>query len=79
MCSYNQQKLWQHMESEIVGVNENKKILTVGYAEYDLTPGLWAFIMQRHPKLVSGLVVIIKHINLVLHRPRLDLTFLLQR
>ena len=37
------------MGSEIVGVNENT--LTVGDTEYDLTPDLWAFIMQRHPQV----------------------------
>ena len=36
------------MVSEIVGVNENT--LTVGDSEYDLTPGLQAFIMQKHPQ-----------------------------
>ena len=59
------------MGSEIVGLNENT--LTVGDTEYDLTPGLHAFIMQKHPQ-VSGLVMIIEHINLFLHRPRLNLT-----
>ena len=34
------------MGSEIIGVNENA--LTVGDTEYDLTHGLWAFIMQKH-------------------------------
>ena len=37
------------MASEIVGVNENT--LTVGDTEYDLTPGIWAFIMQIHPQV----------------------------
>ena len=37
------------MGSEIVGVNENN--LTVGDREYDLTPGLRAFIMQTHPQV----------------------------
>ena len=37
------------MGSEIVGVNENT--LTVGDREYDLTPGLQAFIMQKHPQV----------------------------
>ena len=37
------------MGSEIVGVNENT--LTVGDREYDLTPGLRAFIMQKHPQV----------------------------
>ena len=35
------------MGSEIVGVNQN----TVGDREYDLTPGLRAFIMQKHPQV----------------------------
>ena len=37
------------MGSEIVGVNENT--LTVDDREYDLTPGLRAFIMQKHPQV----------------------------
>ena len=37
------------MGSEIVGVNENT--LIVGDGEYDLTPGLRAFIMQKHPQV----------------------------
>ena len=37
------------MGSEIVGVYENT--LTVGDREYDLTPGLRAFIMQKHPQV----------------------------
>ena len=37
------------MGSEIVRVNENT--LTVGDREYDLTPGLRAFIMQTHPQV----------------------------
>ena len=39
------------MGSEIVGVNENT--LTVGDREYDLTPGLRAFIMQKHPQVIQ--------------------------
>ena len=35
------------MGSEIVGANKNT--LTVGDIEYDLTQGIWAFIMQKHP------------------------------
>ena len=35
--------------SEIVGVNGNT--LTVGDTEYDLTPGLRAFIMQKHSQV----------------------------
>ena len=37
------------MGSEIVWVNENT--LTVGDTEYDLTQGIWAFIMQKHPQV----------------------------
>ena len=37
------------MGSEIVAVNENT--ITVGDREYDLTPGLRAFIMQKHPQV----------------------------
>ena len=37
------------MGSEIVGVNENTSI--VCDTEYDLTQGLWAFIMQKHPQV----------------------------
>ena len=37
------------MGSEIVGVNENT--LNVGDRVYDLTPGLRAFIMQKHPQV----------------------------
>ena len=61
------------MGSEIVETDENEMVLTVDGREYDFTPGLWAFIMQKHPQ-VSDLVVIIKHMNLFLHRPRLNLT-----
>ena len=37
------------MGSEIVGANENT--LTVGDTEYDLTKGLWAFIMLKPPQV----------------------------
>ena len=61
------------MGNKIVQVDENKKILGVDCTEYDLTPGIQAFIMQKHPR-ISQIPMIIKHISLFLHRPRLDLT-----
>ena len=47
----------------------NKKTLTVDDTEYDFTPGLHALIMSKLPR---GIPMIIKHINLFVHRPRLD-------
>ena len=40
------------MGSEIVEIDENERTSTVDGRMYDFTPGLWAFITQKHP-LVS--------------------------
>ena len=34
------------MESEIVEIDEHERFLIVDGRKYDITPGLWAFIMQ---------------------------------
>ena len=39
------------MGKKIVQVDKNKKTLSVDHTEYDLTPGLQAFIMQKHPQI----------------------------
>ena len=39
------------MGNKIVQVDENKKTLSVDGTEYDLTPGLQAFIMQKHLRI----------------------------
>ena len=37
--------------NKIVEINENEKTLTVDDTVYDLTSGLWAFIVQKHPQV----------------------------
>ena len=39
------------MRSEIVEIDENERFLIVDGRQYDFTPGLWAFIMQKHPQV----------------------------
>ena len=48
-CIYNRKDGQLQMGSEILRVNENT--LTVGEREYDLTPGLRAFITKKHPQV----------------------------
>ena len=37
--------------SEIVEIDEHERVLIVDGRKYDFTPGLWAFIMQKHPQV----------------------------
>ena len=37
------------MGNKVLQIDENKNTLTVDDTVYDLTPGLYAFIMQKHP------------------------------
>ena len=39
------------MGIEIVEIDENERFLIVDGTKYDFTPGLWAFIMQKHPQV----------------------------
>ena len=39
------------MGSEIVEIDENERFLIVDGRKYDFTPGLWAFITQKHPQV----------------------------
>ena len=39
------------MGSEIVEIDENGRFLSVDGRKYDFTPGLWAFITQKHPQV----------------------------
>ena len=39
------------MGNKIVEINENDKFLIVDGTKYDFTPGLWAFITQKHPQV----------------------------
>ena len=39
------------MGSEIVEIDENERFLIVDGRKYDFTPGLWVFIMQKHPQV----------------------------
>ena len=37
--------------SEIVEIDENERFLIVHGTKCDFTPGLWAFITQKHPQV----------------------------
>ena len=39
------------MGNKVVQIDKNKMTLTVDDTVYDLTPGLYAFIMQKHPRI----------------------------
>ena len=39
------------MGSEIVEIDQNERFLIVDGRKYDFTPGLWAFITQKHPQV----------------------------
>ena len=39
------------MGSETVEIDENERFLSVDGRKYDFTPGLWAFITQKHPQV----------------------------
>ena len=62
------------MGSKVVQLNGNKKSLTVDATE--LTPGLEVLIVQKHPRPPqynsNDYTIIIEHINLFVHRQRLD-------
>ena len=61
------------MGNKIVQIDENDTILIVAGTRYDFTPGLLAFITQKHPQ-VSMWSSHDYRIKLLLHRPRLNLT-----
>ena len=39
------------MGNKIVEIDENERVLSVDGTKYDFTPGLWAFITQKHPQV----------------------------
>ena len=63
---------------QVVQVDMDKKTLTVDGTVYDFIPGQTRYC-RKNRILVSGLPVIIKHINLFVHRPRLDLARICHR
>ena len=39
------------MGNKIVEIDDNERVLSVDGTKYDFTPGLWAFITQKHPQV----------------------------